>query len=94
MKIEDFDLNKMWTFSITIYPDDKTKYKFEKDENAHDISGLLFAESEREVLKKLYKEIGVEKGNTICHPNIRHFISEQIPFINENKMLCMGFSTR
>lgn len=94
MKIEDFDLNKLWTFNVTIFRGDKTKYKFDTDENSHDISGLLFAKSEKDALEKLYKEIGVENGSTICHPNIRHFVSEQIPFMNENKMFCTGFSTR
>ncbi len=94
MKLENFNLNKMYTFSITVYPEDNTKYVFQEGESSHDISGLLFAENYRGALKKLYEQIGVEHGKTICHPNIRHFITEQIPYINENELFCTGFSTR
>lgn len=94
MKVENFNISKMYTFSITIYPNDKTKYNFQKGELSHDLSGLLFADNCRDAMKKLYTQLGVEYGKTICHPNIRHFITEQIPYINEDKLFCTGFSTR
>lgn len=94
MRIENFNLDKMYTFAITIYPDDNSKYVFQKGESSHDISGLLFANNCRDALEKLYKQLGVEYGKTICYPNIRHFVTEQIPYMNEEKFFCIGFSTR
>lgn len=93
MKLENFDLDKLYTFNITIYPEDKSKYSFQNGESSHDISGLLFADNHREAKEKLYNYIGVEYDKTINIPNIRHFVTEQMPFINENEMFCMEFST-
>lgn len=94
MKLENFDLNKMYTFNITLYPEDKSVYKFQKGESSHDLSGLLFANDSREALEKLYSRIGVEFGKTINFPTVRHFVDEQIPYISENGVFFTGFSTK
>lgn len=93
MKMENFNLHKMYVFNITVYPEDRTKYSFLNGESSYDISGLLFADNIRDALEKLYKHIGVEYGKTICLPNIRHFVDETIPYMSNDKLYCTGFST-
>lgn len=88
MKLENFNLDKMYIFAITVYPDDKTKYRFQEGESSHDISGLLFANNCRDALEKLYNQLGVKYEKTICYPNIRHFVTEEIPYMSEEKLFC------
>lgn len=94
MKLEDFDIDKMYTFNVTVYSDEKTKYAFQKGETSHNISGIMFADNSRDALEKVYEFLGVEFNGTMCYPNVRHFISEQIPYISKDGFLCTGFSTR
>ena len=93
MKLENFDINKMYTFNVTVYKYEETKYVFQNGENSHNISGLMFADNSREALEKVYEFLGVKFNGTRCYPNVRHFISEQIPFIDKDGFLCTGFST-
>jgi hypothetical protein len=94
MKIRDFNLDEIYTFNITIYPNDKTEYAFQDGESNHTISGLLLANNKRLALVKLYEQLGVEYGKTICSPYVRHFITEELPFMNKDELFCTGFVTR
>lgn len=93
MKRENFDLNRLYTFFIAVHPEDKTKYVFQDGQYSHEVSGLILANSERDALEKLYSQLEVEYGKTMCQPNVRHFVTEQIPYMSEDKFLCTGFTT-
>ena len=94
MKRENFCLNEMYTFAITIYRADKTNYHFQVGEKEHHISGILFAKNGREALEKLYKKLGVAYGETLCAPNIRNFVTEVIPYLSKEDIYCTGFTTK
>ena len=91
MKLEYFNVNEMYTFDITVYEEDNTKYVFGDSCVSIDVSGILFAKSCRQALEKVYDFIGVEFGKTICHPNVRHFSTECMPYIAEENPYITGF---